>query len=30
LPGARIIGAGVEVPDMEWIREVFRILIIFQ
>jgi hypothetical protein len=27
LPGAKIIGAEVEVPDMEWIGEVFRVLI---
>jgi len=27
LPGAKIIGAKVEVPDMEWIWEVFRFLI---
>ena len=24
LPGAKIINAEVEVPDMKWIREVFR------
>jgi hypothetical protein len=24
LPGAKVIGSGVEIPDMIWIGEVFR------
>jgi hypothetical protein len=27
LPGAKIIGAEVEVSDKKWIKEVFRVLI---
>lgn len=29
LPGAKIIGAEVEVPDMKWIWEVFEAVISF-